>query len=54
MKTVLLSFICGEGSGFTRPKRSRSPHEQQMRFFTVMFSALTLAVFALLLCLINR
>jgi hypothetical protein len=35
-------------------KRSLSPHQRQMRFFTVMFVALTLASFGALMCLINR
>ncbi|MEY4918101.1 MAG: hypothetical protein RL616_2014 [Verrucomicrobiota bacterium] len=54
MKTILLSFICGESFGSNRPKRSLSPHEQQMRFFTVMFSAVGLVVFGVLFCLLNR
>ena len=37
-----------------REKRELSPHQKQMRFFTVFFLILVLALFGLLLWLINR
>lgn len=37
-----------------RPKRSPSPHQKQMRFFTILFITLTALVLALVFWFVNR
>ena len=37
-----------------REKRELSPHQKQMRFFTVFFLVILLALFGLLMWLVNK
>ena len=40
--------------GNNRRKGNPSPHQKQMRFFTVFFLVIVLALFAVLLWLVNK
>ena len=54
MATTTITIGRRHPAAAPRMKRSRSPHQQQMRFFTVMFVTLALALFGTLIYLVNR